>query len=213
MRHRRPYLEEVIVVLLLTVVILLAAGVGKAHSALHREDAVTSARSVTVQTFAGFTEHPPYVTARCRVVSVHRARCRAYYAGDRIAARVRVTVVDEPGGDVGYLSGLHVIRNGPRAGAARRVKWTTSTASVYDVNTGNAPACGWRYANVRRMVAHRSLPCGTKVRFMYGGRKVDAVVGDRGPFVRGRTWDLTTTLASDLGSCVCLPTVRWRLLP
>ena len=40
-------------------------------------------------------------------------------------------------------------------------------------------------------VAHKSLPCGTKVTFRYHGRSVTVPVIDRGPYVGGREWDLT----------------------
>jgi len=48
-------------------------------------------------------------------------------------------------------------------------------------------------------VAHKTLPCGTKVTFRYGGRSVTAVVDDRGPFVGGREWDLNQNTAAALG--------------
>jgi len=48
-------------------------------------------------------------------------------------------------------------------------------------------------------VAHKSLPCGTKVTFRYGGRSVAARVIDRGPYVGGREWDLTAALKQKLG--------------
>ena len=47
-------------------------------------------------------------------------------------------------------------------------------------------------------VAHRTLPCGTLVTFRYKGRVVTVPVVDRGPYVAGRTWDLTR------GACVLL---------
>jgi hypothetical protein len=69
-----------------------------------------------------------------------------------------------------------------------------SVASWYD--DSGATACGF-HAGLG--VANRSLPCGTKVRFHYGGRSVTAVVDDRGPFVGGRDWDLNQNTAAALG--------------
>jgi len=40
-------------------------------------------------------------------------------------------------------------------------------------------------------VAHRSLPFGTKVRFQHGPNVVVATVTDRGPFIKGREFDLS----------------------
>ena len=47
-------------------------------------------------------------------------------------------------------------------------------------------------------VAHRTLPCGTKVTFKNpaNGRTVTAPVVDRGPYISGRQWDLTGGLCS-----------------
>lgn len=57
-------------------------------------------------------------------------------------------------------------------------------------------ACGF---HATYGVANKSLPCGTKVTFMLGGRTVVATVDDRGPFVPGRTWDLNQNTAAALG--------------
>jgi rare lipoprotein A len=48
-------------------------------------------------------------------------------------------------------------------------------------------------------VAHRTLPCGTLVALYRGGRTLVAPVIDRGPFVAGRTWDLTLATFRALG--------------
>jgi hypothetical protein len=61
---------------------------------------------------------------------------------------------------------------------------------------GGQTACGF---HAQYGVANLSLPCGTKVRFMNGGRTVTAVVDDRGPYVGGREWDLSQNTASALG--------------
>ncbi len=69
-----------------------------------------------------------------------------------------------------------------------------SVASWY--SDGGATACGF---HAGYGVANRTLPCGTKVTFSYGGRTVTAVVDDRGPFVGGREWDLNQNTAHALG--------------
>jgi hypothetical protein len=61
---------------------------------------------------------------------------------------------------------------------------------------GGATACGF---HATMGVANRSLPCGTKVTFRYGGHQVTAVVDDRGPYVGGREWDLNQNTAGALG--------------
>ena len=69
-----------------------------------------------------------------------------------------------------------------------------SVASWYD--DGGGTACGF---HAYYGVANRTLPCGSKVAFLYGGRRVTAVVDDRGPFVSGRDWDLNQNTAGALG--------------
>jgi hypothetical protein len=72
--------------------------------------------------------------------------------------------------------------------------YTASVASWYE-DAGNT-ACGF-HAGLG--VASRSLPCGAKVSFRYGGHTVTAIVDDRGPFVGGRSWDLNQGTAAALG--------------
>lgn len=78
--------------------------------------------------------------------------------------------------------------------AGRIVVFTAEVASWYN-DAGNT-ACGY-HAGLG--VANRSLPCGTRVRFHYGGRTVTATVDDRGPYVGGRNWDLNQNTAAALG--------------
>jgi peptidoglycan lytic transglycosylase len=56
---------------------------------------------------------------------------------------------------------------------------------------GETTACGIVVDKDTVGVAHRTLPCGTPVLLYYRGRTVVAPVIDRGPYVHGRTWDLT----------------------
>jgi hypothetical protein len=80
------------------------------------------------------------------------------------------------------------------ARAGRVIVFRQSLASWY--NDGGATACGF-HAGLG--VANRTLPCGTRVRFRYGGRTVTAVVDDRGPYVGAREWDLNENTAGALG--------------
>lgn len=65
---------------------------------------------------------------------------------------------------------------------------------------GRRTACGKQLRKTTVGVAHRKLPCGSRVVLAYGGRWVRAKVIDRGPYVRGRKWDLTEALATRLGT-------------
>jgi hypothetical protein len=95
---------------------------------------------------------------------------------------------------------LHVQFAGDRhnAGAWGRAGQVTvfrpSLASWF--TDSGATACGF---HAYYGVANKSLPCGTKVTFRYGGRSVTATVEDRGPYVGGREWDLNQNTAAALG--------------
>jgi rare lipoprotein A len=72
--------------------------------------------------------------------------------------------------------------------------YEAGVASWYD--DGGSTACGF-HAGLG--VAHRTLPCGTKVRLRHAGHTVTATVDDRGPYVGGREWDLNRNTAAALG--------------
>ena len=64
---------------------------------------------------------------------------------------------------------------------------------------GNPLGCGGTLGAGTLGVAHKTLPCGTKVTFRHGGRAVRVPVIDRGPYVGGREYDLTAATAQRLG--------------
>jgi rare lipoprotein A len=64
---------------------------------------------------------------------------------------------------------------------------------------GNRLACGGTLGAGTLGVAHKTLPCGTKVTLKRGRRSVRVPVVDRGPFVGGREYDLTAATAQRLG--------------
>jgi peptidoglycan hydrolase-like protein with peptidoglycan-binding domain len=63
---------------------------------------------------------------------------------------------------------------------------------------GERTACGKRLRRKTIGVAHRRLPCGTRVTLKYGARFVRARVIDRGPYTNGVRWDLTQKTARKL---------------
>lgn len=84
-------------------------------------------------------------------------------------------------------------------GSARTVQ-----ASFYgegDGFRGRRTASGERLSPVDFTAAHRTLPFGTvlQLRDPASGRAVRVRVNDRGPFVKGRTLDLSPAAASELG--------------
>ena len=80
---------------------------------------------------------------------------------------------------------------------------------------GHNGACGMVPGGIQRDtvgVAHRTLPCGTRVAFRYKGVTVVAQVIDRGPYVSGRPWDMTRGLCDLLDHCFTGGGVYYRIL-
>ena len=134
------------------------------------------------------------VRSRGRWRLVDRTRTRAggaYTAGFRpktpgaYILRVRFAGDRSYAGDASRLPRVHV--------------YTPGGASWYGPGFyGNRTACGSTLTGDVKGVAHRYLPCGTKVRFFYRGRTVTARVIDRGPYHGSRSWDLTQATKSAL---------------
>ena len=64
---------------------------------------------------------------------------------------------------------------------------------------GGRTACGQTLTTSTQGVAHKSLPCGTRVTLRYRGREVTVPVIDRGPYAAGREYDLTSATRNRLG--------------
>lgn len=95
-----------------------------------------------------------------------------------------------------------VQRDGTQAAAASASGSTTLT--VYKPTLASTfferrTACGLTLRPTTLGVAHKTLPCGTKVTFYYRGRTITVPVVDRGPYRRGYTWDLTEATGRKLG--------------
>lgn len=66
---------------------------------------------------------------------------------------------------------------------------------------GHRTACGKALTTALIGVAHRTLPCGTIVVFTWKGITIEAPVVDRGPYVKGRIFDLTGGTCVKLNHC------------
>lgn len=74
-------------------------------------------------------------------------------------------------------------------------------AAFYGRNMeGHKTACGTKYLASELTTAHRTLPCGTKVRITNtkNGKSVEATVNDRGPTSRKRIVDVSRAVAEQL---------------
>ncbi|KAF0206952.1 MAG: RlpA-like double-psi beta-barrel domain-containing protein [Actinomycetota bacterium] len=68
--------------------------------------------------------------------------------------------------------------------------WKTAVASHYGRNFTGRGASGEAIGPYSMMVAHKTLPFGTLIEFEYNGKRAVAKVADRGPYTKGRTFDL-----------------------
>jgi peptidoglycan lytic transglycosylase len=64
---------------------------------------------------------------------------------------------------------------------------------------GRRTGCGGTLGYSQLGVAHKTLPCGTKVTLRHNGRRVRVPVIDRGPYSGAREYDLTAATARKLG--------------
>ena len=96
--------------------------------------------------------------------------------------------------------GLHDRRVRASVSPARRVTaYRTAAASYYGPGLyGGGMACGGTLEPGTLGVAHKTLPCGSKVKLRYHGRSVTVSVVDRGPYVAGRDFDLTAATRAQL---------------
>lgn len=78
--------------------------------------------------------------------------------------------------------------------------WRFAGATWYGPGLyGRHTACGQTLRPGTLGVAHRSLPCGTAVKFFFHGHQIVTRVIDRGPYSKGNSWDLTSAAADALG--------------
>ena len=73
---------------------------------------------------------------------------------------------------------------------------------------GNHTACGQVFTPSSYGVAHKTLACGTIVTLVRGTTKIEAPVIDRGPYIAGRTFDITGPVKAALG-CTDICLVEW----
>lgn len=90
-------------------------------------------------------------------------------------------------------------------------------ASWYDCATPGQCSKSKRTANGERFnpngltAAHKTLPFGTRLRVTHNGKSVIVRVNDRGPFVKGRSLDLSRGAARKIG-CHGVCTVKVEVL-
>jgi rare lipoprotein A (peptidoglycan hydrolase) len=128
-------------------------------------------------------------TARIGDDGAYLARWRADVAG-RMTTRATVEASHETGAALALAAPLE----------SSMTVYRPALASWYGPGFyGRETACGVRMTRKLLGVAHKKLPCGTPVAITYEGNAITVPVVDRGPFVKGRRWDLTAAAAKALG--------------
>jgi rare lipoprotein A len=121
---------------------------------------------------------------------------------DRTGARGRYRLRDKRHHPMSARSRVLVRAGGDRA--KRRIGrlnvYREALASWYGPGFyGRQTGCGGTLGYSQLGVAHKTLPCGTKVTLRHNGRRVRVPVIDRGPYSGAREYDLTAATARKLG--------------
>jgi rare lipoprotein A len=89
---------------------------------------------------------------------------------------------------------------GTDTGQTRVTVYPSAIATWYGPRGARAEqtACGVRLTKATVGVAHRTLPCGTRVELFYRGRRITVPVIDRGPYANNASWDLTIATSDAL---------------
>lgn len=116
----------------------------------------------------------------------------------RFAVKVKADQLGESTVRVRTASDKIAAGSGDKAGKVSVLR--SALASWYGPGLyGNPLGCGGTLQPDTVGVAHKSLPCGTKLVVAYGDESVKTEVIDRGPYVGGREFDLTEALKNKLG--------------
>jgi peptidoglycan lytic transglycosylase len=112
--------------------------------------------------------------------SAGRFELRAVRPGATSADATSESSISSPGDQVTVYRPVKVTWYGPGS-------WNSTTA------------CGIKLRRNTLGVAHKTLPCGTKVALSYHGHETVAEVIDRGPYANGASYDLTQATARQIG--------------
>lgn len=92
------------------------------------------------------------------------------------------------------------LASGSRTRTGKVTVYRPAQASWYGPGFyGNRTACGQTLTTGTVGVAHKTMPCGTKLKLRYKGNTVPVRVIDRGPFHGNREFDLTGATKQKLG--------------
>jgi rare lipoprotein A (peptidoglycan hydrolase) len=171
-----------------------------AHTPAHASKVGVSAKRLNVRigsrvTVRGRVRSPGPVTA---ALQVRRGSHWATLDRDRTGASGRYTLRDRMRRTVSTRARVR-LSDGTTRSLGRVNVYRSAYASWYGPGLyGNRLGCGGTLTTGRLGVAHKSLPCGTRITLRHAGRVVRVSVIDRGPYVGGREFDLTAATAQRL---------------
>lgn len=122
---------------------------------------------------------------------------------DRKAAKARKQLAGSKAAYAAYRlrlsSGSSAASTPARPQPRGKGAWKSAVASHYGANFTGRGASGERIGPNSMIVAHKTLPFGTLVEIRYSGKTAVAKVADRGPYTKGRTFDLGPGVIKVLG--------------
>jgi rare lipoprotein A len=172
-----------------------------AQTPAHASKVGVSAKRLNVRvgsrvTVAGRVHASGPVTA---ALQIRRGSHWATIDRDRTGVRGRYVLRDRARRPLSTRARVH-LSDGTTRSIGRLNVYRSAYASWYGPGLyGNRLGCGGTLTAGRLGVAHKTLPCGTKVTLRRGGRVLRVSVIDRGPYVGGREFDLTAATARKLG--------------
>jgi rare lipoprotein A len=143
---------------------------------------------------------PNVVRTKSGKVTLRRALARAMMVAEVLLAgcsTITAPAVSSTGA-ANYVQPLRPSRSAPAAHKSSAIV----TASRYSADlAGHCTSNGERYSPNSLTAASRSLPMGSTVKLtnVDTGNSVNVRINDRGPYVRGRSLDLSTRAAHDIG--------------
>jgi rare lipoprotein A len=178
-----------------------------------RVDASTRAKRVKVRSITRVDAKNHALTGRTvrihgRVKPGGKRRIVVSAGGKDITTRAdrrgRFDVTWRPGSTGQYKVRARSRGNAEAAGSGDRggkvTVYRKASASWYGPGLyGNRTACGQTLSSSTLGVAHKSMPCGTKLKLRHGNNTVKVRVIDRGPYVGDREFDLTAATRNRLG--------------
>jgi len=164
-----------------------------------------NARAQVRQSSAQLLKQEEEASRRLRALEAAKSQAARTLAKDQAAyARYRGRIAAQEALRAASARAAASKRTASAASVPQRLagsgEWKTAVASMYGSGSyGIRLSSGVTIGPDSMIVAHKTLPFGTLVEFSYNGHTAVAKVADRGPYVRGREWDLGPGTARVLG--------------